>query len=166
MRKNWMGFLGICLTTSACSMFSGQTQTTATDQAKAKKSYQMGLSEAQAGRYLEAEAYLREAASMDPNSVDAQLGLAALLSQTGRSKDAVQIYEAALKRVGERPEIYEDMAASYAGASEAELAIESLRKALNLRANMVDTPENRKWIEQDKQLIAELTRLVNETKTQ
>jgi len=127
---------------------------------EATRIFQLGLSHATAGRSIEAEAYFRQSIDLDPDFLDGYLGLAGLFVDLGREKESMKIYEAALSRLGERPEIFEDRATAYERFGKLEEAIAELRRAVEIRSKMPDTPENRKWLEQDRAGIEALTKEV------
>lgn len=126
------------------------------EKAAAQKVYQSGLSQANGGNSAAAEAFFRQALDLDSSNVNYHIALGGVLLRAGRTADAVKVYQNAMEQVGEMPELYEDLAFAQNQNGDNAAAIESLEKALNLRGKLPDSPENRKWIEQDKKGISDL----------
>ena len=139
----------------ACA--SGPSVADSAGKEEARKAFRLGVSHVQGRRMLEAEGYFRQSIQLDPDYLEGYLGLGGLFTDLGRESEAVDIYESALSRLGERPEILEDLATAYERFGKPEQAVNRLRRALEIRSKMPDTPENREWIEKDEAGIKDLS---------
>lgn len=129
----------------------------AANKKKSAESFQLALQRSKEGKTDSAEAHFREALELDGSTLERHLGLAGFLARTGRNEEAFAVYRNALKKLGERPEIYEEMAFAHNEAGDASAAIAALKKALDLRAKLPDTPENREWMQRDREGIEGLS---------
>lgn len=118
---------------------------------KSQQTFALALQRSKEGKNDSAEALFREAIDLDAGTLERHLGLAGFLARTDRAKEAFAVYQAALQRFGDRPEIYEEIAFVRNEAGENEAAITALKKALDLRAKLPDTAENREWMKRDRE---------------
>lgn len=123
----------------------------AANKARSKESFQLALQRSKEGKTDSAEALFREALDLDSGTIERHLGLAVFLARTGRSDEALELYAVALKRFGEKPEIYEEIAFARNESGNAEAAIAALKKAIELRLKLPNTPENAQWIQRDQE---------------
>lgn len=100
---------------------------------EARRWYDLGLEQREAGRHMEAEESFKRAISISPGYAAAHDGLGGVYLNTGRQEEAVESFERAVELKPGNVGYLKNLAEAYAGALRYQKAIDTLTRALELR---------------------------------